>query len=611
MKGLDSVKYHWLERIASFFLDRKVKESKFIGRVLSVTLGRGILAFLLSFFVGSQQMRAQERHPLKAFASGRSMVIAPHGIVCTSHPLAAQIGLDILKNGGNAMDAAIACNAAMGLMEPMSCGIGGDLYAMVWDEKSQKLYGLNASGGAPAKMTRAFFQGKGLHDIPLQGPLCWTVPGCVDGWDQLRQRFGTMTFKQLFAPTIAYARQGVPVPEVIAWYWSRSVPKLKQYSESSKLYLRLDEQTNELRAPKTGELFFNPALAHSYELIAAKGRDVFYEGEIADELVKLSQQMGGLLQKEDLRNNKATWVEPVSTTYRGYDIYEIPPPGQGIAVLQMLNLLEPYDLRKMGPNSADYWHLWLESKKLAYADRAKYYADPRFVKVPVDYLISKKYAQERRKLIDLKKAKIEVPSGDEKISKGDTIYLCVVDKNRNCVSLIQSNYYGFGSGIASSKLGFALQNRGNLFSLQENHANRLEPGKRPFHTIIPAMVFQDKKPFFVFGVMGGDMQPQGQTQVLVNLIDFQMNIQQAGEAPRLEHIGSATPTGEAMAAKGGTVLVERGIPASVIQELKNRGHQIREVPRNFGGYQGILIDRKNKVLQGASEPRTDGAALGY
>lgn len=554
---------------------------------------------------------AADRLTPTAFKAGRSVTIAPNGIVAASHPMAAQVGLEVLKKGGNAVDAAIATSAAMGLMEPMSCGIGGDLFAIVWDAKNQKLYGLNANGAAPLKATRQFFKDKGLAEVPERGPLSWSVPGCVDGWDELQKKFGTLPLKELLAPSIAYAENGVPVPEVIGGYWRASERSLAREPEASKVYL-VPGSDGRLRAPRTGELFKNPALAETYRTIARDGRDAFYKGEIAKRLVRFSERKGGLLALEDLARHKAEWVEPVKTTYRGHDVWELPPPGQGIAALQMLNLLEPYDLKKLGgPASPDFWHVMIEVKKLAYADRAKYYTDPRFAKVPVAELISKEYAAERGKLLDLTKALRETPAGDAKLGKADTIYLCVVDKDRNCVSLIQSNYMGFGSGLAAADLGFAIQNRGTLFALDENHANRLEPGKRPFHTIIPAMATKNGKPWFTFGVMGGDMQPQGHVQVLVNLIDFGMNVQEAGEAPRIEHVGSATPTGRPGRADGGTVRAEAGIPEAVMAGLTQRGHVVERVRVNGGGYQGILLDPAIGMLQGGTEARKDGAAVGY
>lgn len=565
---------------------------------------RCLLLCLLALAVVPVLVESAERPTGAAGKAGRSVTVAQNGIVATSHPLAAQIGLDVLKGGGNAVDAAIATSAAMGLMEPMSCGVGGDLFAIVWDAKTQKLYGLNACGRAPGRMSVDFFRQKGLGEIPTTGPLSWSVPGCVDGWDELRRKFGTRSFKELLGPSIGYAENGVPVPEVIAGYW-RSAEANKD-ADFRKVYLAANG-----KAPRVGEVFKNPALANTYRMLADEGRDAFYRGEIARRLVAFSDRKGGLFAPEDFSKHTSEWVDPVKTAYRGYEVWELPPPGQGIAALQMLNLLEPHDLKKLGPASPDYWHLLIEAKKLAYADRAKFYADPAFTKVPVKELISKEYAAGRGKRIDLQHALTDIPAGDPKLGRADTIYLCAVDKDRNCVSLIQSNYFGFGSGLASPDLGFCLQNRGTLFSLDEGHANVLKPGKRPFHTIIPAMATKAGRPWFTFGVMGGDMQPQGHVQVLVNLIDFGMTVQAAGEAPRVEHVGSATPTGRPGAAGGGTVRAECGIPEAVVKELARRGHRVERVRVNGGGYQGILIDPATGVLHGGTEARKDGAAVGY
>jgi gamma-glutamyltranspeptidase/glutathione hydrolase len=555
--------------------------------------------------VGSTLMLQAERHTPAPGRAGRSVVMAPHGMVATSQPLAAQAGLDVLRKGGNAVDAAIAANATLGVVEPMSCGIGGDLYAIVWDAKSKKLYGLNASGRSPYRATRAYFAEKGLKEIPQAGPLSWSVPGCVDGWAELHKRFGKLSLADVLEPSTRYAEEGFPVTEVIARYWAGGARRLRQHPDAARTYLP------DGRAPRAGDVFKNPGLARSYREIAKGGRDAYYKGRIAREIVAFSEKNGGLFSLRDFTEHNATWVEPVSTTYRGYQVWELPPPGQGIATLQMLNILEDYDLKKMGPLSPDYWHLFLEAKKLAYADRARYYADPDFGKQPVEALISKPYAAARRKLIDREKAMRQVAAGDAKLGLADTVYLCAVDKDRNCVSLIQSNYNGFGSGLVPGDLGFALQNRGTLFALDEHHANRLEPHKRPFHTIIPALVTKGGKPWLVFGVMGGDMQPQGQVQVLVNLIDFGMNVQEAGEAPRLEHLGSATPTGRPGETGGGRVEAEVGLDEKVVEELTRRGHRVTRVRVNGGGYQAILIDPKTDMLLGGSEARKDGCAAGY
>jgi gamma-glutamyltranspeptidase / glutathione hydrolase len=530
--------------------------------------------------------------------------MAPHGMVATSHPLAAEIGLDVLKRGGNALDAAIATNAAMGLMEPMSCGVGGDLFAIVWDAKAHKMYGLNASGRSPYRATRSLFAERGLKEIPVVGPLSWSVPGCVDGWEVLLKRFGTRPLAELLEPSIRYAEDGFPVTEVIGGYWRRAEDKLRKDADAASIFL-VDG-----KAPRAGTLFRNPKLAQTYRTIAQGGRDAFYRGPIASEIVAYSNRVGGLFNQKDFEDHTSTWVEPVSTNYRGYDVWELPPPGQGIAALQMLNILEGYDLKKMGPLSPDYWHLFIEAKKVAYEDRARFYADPDFVPPPTAELISKEYARKRAPLIHLDRAATNLGPGTPKLEMGDTIYLCTVDKDGNCVSLIQSNYLGFGSGMAPGNLGFALQNRGTLLALDPNHRNRLEPHKRPFHTIIPALVTKDQEPWLVFGVMGGDMQPQGHVQILCNIIDFGMTVQQAGEFPRLEHLGSSTPTGHD-AKGGGYLAVETAMPRSIVEELKRRGHEMTFTRTNGGGYQGIMIDRATGLLKGGTEPRKDGCAAGY
>jgi len=558
----------------------------------------------------ASRMNAEDR-PLsirltpQPYQTGRSVVMAPHGMVATSQPLAAQVGLDILRKGGNAVDAAIAVNAALGLVEPMSCGLGGDLFAIVWDAKNQKLFALNASSRSPYKATRSFFAAKGLQEIPEHGPYSWSVPGCLSGWEELHKQFGKLPMAEILMPSTQYAENGFPVSQEIAASWGKSEGNLIKIPDSAKVFLPNG------KAPKAGDIFKNPPLARAYREIAKEGSLVFFKGRMAKEIVAYSDKQGGLFTLKDFDDHTSTWVEPVSTIYRGFQIWELPPPGQGIAALQMLNILNGYDLKKMGPTSADYWHLFIEAKKLAYADRARFYADPDFAKLPTAELISMPYAESRRKLIDLDKARTDQPSGDPKLGGADTVYLAVVDKDRNCVSLIQSNYHGFGSHHAPAELGFALQNRGALFALDETHLNRLEPHKRPFHTIIPALVTKEGQPWLVFGVMGGDMQAQGHVQILVNMIDFGMNVQEAGEAPRVEHTGSPTPTGKPGLAKGGITNAERGIPAAVIQDLIRRGHQINGIQSNGGGYQAIWIDPRTGMLHGGSEYRKDGCAVGY
>ncbi len=534
----------------------------------------------------------------------RSEVIAPRGMAATSQPLATQIALDILKAGGTAVDAAIAANAALGLMEPTGCGIGGDLFAIVWDAESMKLYGLNASGRSPYSLTLDHFKEQGLEYVPPYGPLPVTVPGCVDGWFELHAKFGKLSMKKILAPAIRYAREGFPVSELIAYYWSLNVPNRDAMPGFRETFMPNG------RAPRKGEIFQNPKLADTYEKIAKGGCDAFYKGEIAKTIDTFMKRVGGFLSYRDLAEHRSEWVEPVSTNYRGYDVWELPPNGQGIAALQMLNILEAYDIRGMGFGSAEYIHLFVEAKKLAFADRAKYYADPDFNDVPVTGLISKQYASERRKLIDHRRASRTVDAGNPAMDAGDTIYLTVADEDGNMVSLIQSNYRGMGCGLSPDGLGFILQDRGELFDLHEGNFNTYEPHKRPFHTIIPAFITKDGKPLVSFGVMGGAMQPQGHVQIVVNLIDFGMNLQEAGDAPRIRHTGSSQPTGEIMT-DGGWVNLETGFPYDTVRELMRMGHRVCMSEGGYGGYQAIRFDAEDGVYIGASESRKDGQAAGY
>ncbi len=533
------------------------------------------------------------------FAS-RSEVIGQHGMVATSHPLATQIGIDVLKKGGTAIDAAIAANIALGLMEPTGSGIGGDLFAIVWDAKEQKLFGLNASGPAPQSISLDYFKQQNLAKIPPFGPLPVTVPGAVDGWVKLHEKFGNQSFASLFEPTIDYAKKGHPVTETIAYYLDRSKETFKQYPNFSEVWMKDGETTGK------GDIFKNPQLANTLEIIAEKGRAGFYEGEVAKTIADFIQAQGGFLTYEDLANFNSEWVEPVSTNYRGYDVWELPPNGQGMVALQILNILENFDVKKMGLFSSDYVHLFTEAKKLAFADRAKHYADPNFSKIPIEQLVSKSYAKERAALIDLAKAaqvdESGIPNG------GDTIYLTAADQFGNMISLIQSNYRGMGSGMVPPGLGFMLQDRGELFSLEEDHANVIEGGKRPFHTIIPAFVTKDNKPYLSFGVMGGATQPQAHAQIIINLIDFGYNLQEAGDAPRLVHSGSSQPTDEIML-DGGSLSLETGFGTAIEEALKEKGHKLQYQKGIFGGYQAIMI--KDGVYFGASESRKDGQASGY
>ncbi len=561
-----------------------------------------VMSFLVSMLM-PEGSAAYDRLTGRMEAS-RSEVIGSHGMVCAAQPLAVQIGIDILKKGGNAVDAAIAVNAALGLMEPVANGIGGDLFAIVWDAESGKLYGLNASGRAPALLTIDEVTGRGLSRIPYTGMLPQTVPGCVDGWFQLHERFGSLPMKEILEPAIRYAREGFPVTEVIAHYWAIGAERLRDEPNFAATYMPGG------RTPAKGEIFRNPDLARTYSLLAEKGRDEFYRGTIAATIDRFCRENGGYLRLKDLENHSSTWVEPVSTTYRGYQVWELPPNGQGIAALQMLNILEGYDISSMGWGSADYLHLLVESKKLAFEDRARFYADPDFADIPIGGLLSMEYAAERRKLIDTAKALMEIPPGDPMLESGETTYLTVADGKRNFVSLIQSNYAGFGSGPVPDGLGFCIQDRGALFNLDPDHPNSLQPGKRPFHTIIPAMVTRDGKPVFSFGVMGGSMQPQGHVQVLCNILDFGMGIQEAGDAPRVRHYGSSQPTGEHMS-DGGKLALEAGFSPDVIRELIARGHNVVKDNGGYGGYQGIWWDRVNDVLIGGTESRKDGCAMGW
>ena len=539
----------------------------------------------------------------RAHAS-RSEVIAPHGMAATSQPLATQIALDILKEGGSAVDAAIAANAALGLMEPTGNGIGGDLFAIVWDAEKKELTGLNASGRAPKAMTLEYFRENGIEVIPPFGPLPVSVPGAVDGWFELHGRYGRLPMKTILAPAITYAREGFPVSEVIAHYFQSNKKRIGHYPGFAATYMPNGD------VPRKGEMFRNPRLADTLAAIAEKGRDEFYKGDIARKIDAYMAEQGGLLNYDDLAEHKSEWVTPVSTNYRGWDVYELPPNGQGIAALQILNILEGFEIASMGFGSAEYLHTLIEAKKLAFEDRAKFYADMDFVDVPVEWLVSKEYADERRELIDPDMASRSLPAGDAKLEDGDTIYLTVADAEGNMVSLIQSNYRGMGSGMTPGDLGFVLQDRAELFALDENHANVVEGGKRPFHTIIPAFVMKDGEPLISFGLMGGAMQPQGHAQVIVNMVDFGMNLQEAGDAARINHQGSSSPTGTKMT-DGGVVHLESTFSDETREALEQKGHSLGSSDGSFGGYQAIMFDKEQGVYYGASEVRKDGQAAGY
>jgi gamma-glutamyltranspeptidase/glutathione hydrolase len=563
-----------------------------------------VFLFLLSLF--SFQTIMSQRITGKNFAT-RSEVIARNGMAATSQPLATQVALDILKQGGNAIDAAIAANATLGLVEPTGNGIGGDIFAIIWDAKTQKLYGLNGSGRSPYSLTLDYFKQNKIKQIPPYGVLPVSVPGTVDGWFEMHKRFGKLPMKENFAPAIRYAREGFPVTELIAFLWDKGV---NLFADEKKYPNVKETYTINGHAPRKGEIFKNPRLANTLEKIANEGRDGFYKGETAKKIDAFFKRMGGFLSEKDLADHKSDWIEPVSTNYRGYDVWELPPNGQGIAALQMLNILEGYDFKKIQFGSPEHIHLFVEAKKLAFEDRAKFYADPDFAKIPVKELISKDYANQRRKLINPNRAAKSYEAGNPALKNGDTIYLTVADKEGNMVSLIQSNYRGMGSGMIADDLGFMFQDRGEMFDLTEGRNNTYAPHKRPFHTIIPAFITKDGKPFMSFGVMGGEFQPLGHVQIVMNIVDFGMNIQEAGDAPRIAHTGSSEPTGERMT-DGGIVQLESGFPHESVRELMKMGHTIQFDLMGYGGYQGIKFDWQNKVYFGASESRKDGQAAGF
>ena len=547
-------------------------------------------------------LSAQDRVNGATFQT-RSPVLAEHGMVCTSHPLASQIGLDILKQGGNAIDAAIAANAALGLMEPTGCGVGGDLFAIVWDAKTQKLYGLNGSGRSPKSMTLDTLKAMGLEKIPAYGPLPVSVPGAVDGWTSLHDKFGSMPLKKILAPAIEYAEEGFPVTELIGYYLG-SIDRFSRMGYPNIKETYYDPNGGE--RPKNGDRYRNPALADTYRAIAKKGREGFYEGEVAQTITTFIKEQGGFLSLEDLSSHHSQWVEPVSVNYRGYDVWELPPNGQGIAALQLLNILENKDFSEVRWGSEEHLHLFTEAKKRVFEDRAKYYADMDMAEVPVEALLSKEYAAEN--FNELKPYASTYDAGE--ISAGETIYLTVADKDGNMISLIQSNYRGMGSGMVPPGLGFMLQDRGELFSLEEGYNNTYEPGKRPFHTIIPAFITKDGAPLMSFGVMGGDFQPQGHAQIVMNMVDYGMNVQEAGDAPRWDHSGGSSPVTGPSTDKG-EVHVESGIPYETVRGLMGRGHKVGFARGIYGGYQAIYRDPETGFYHGASESRKDGQAVGY
>ncbi len=543
---------------------------------------------------------AQDRSSGRSFAT-RSEVLARNGMVATNHPLATQIGVEVLKKGGSAIDAAIAANAFLGFADPGMNGIGGDLFAIVWDAKTKKFYGLNASGRSPQTLTLANLKEKEQQKkFHYRGPLSVTTPGCVDGWFELHKKFGKLTMPELLQPTIRYAREGVPITQETADNFME-VEKSVQESDikNFKSVYFINGQF-----PRKGEIFKNPDLAATLEIISKKGRDGFYKGDVAQKIAAHMKEVGGFLTADDLAKHYSEWVDPVSTNYRGYDVWEMPPNGQGASVLQMLNILEGFDIGKMGYGSADHVHHFVEAKKLAYEDLAAYYGDPAFGNIKMNELLSKDYAAQRRLLINPDKVGEFYPG---LTSESHTIYLTTADKDGNMVSFIQSNAALFGSREVPAGLGFVLQNRNAGFVLREGHINTYAPGKRPFHTIIPAFITRDGQPFMSFGVMGGDMQPQGHVQIVMNLIDFGMNVQEAGDAPRIYHRGTRSSTGHVEST--GDTYLETGFSPDVLHDLLIRDHSIRMATGIYGGYQAIMI--KGGVYYGASDSRKDGQAAGY
>ncbi len=554
----------------------------------------------------------------------RSPVYGAKGMAATAQPLASQVAIDVLKQGGSAVDAAIAANAALGLMEPTGNGIGGDLFAIVWDPTSGKLYGYNGSGRSPQgrsmedlKQSIAEMKSAGRlpedHDgIPAFGSLSVTVPGTVDGWFALHEQFGKLPMSRVLAPAVSYAREGFPVSPVIAYYFGRN---LTRFNRDTGMIEEFDNAQSTWfkggRAPAQGELFRNPDLGNTLELIGREGRDVFYKGKLAQVMAKYFERIGGDLKLADFAAHRGEWVTPGSVSYRGYDVYELPPNGQGFAALQMLSILKNVDFSQWPRSSAEVFHFMVEAKRLAFEDVARYYADPDFSQMPLEGLLSDDYGKQRFALIDAGKVNPAVAAGEPKLEgEGDTTYLTVADSSGMMVSLIQSNYRGMGSGLTPDGLGFMFQDRGELFSLDPTHANAYAPGKRPFHTIIPAFVMKDGKPYMSFGLMGGGMQPQGHVQVLINHIDYGMNIQEAGDAARFLHDGGRRPTGQ-HGDPIGTLYLEPGVPEATRRRLETMGHRVQmdDTGVRFGGYQAIL--RQGGVYAGATEMRKDGTVAAY
>ena len=559
------------------------------------------LLYLLFSLILTVDLNAQDRLSGEPFST-RSQVIAKNGMAASNHPLAGQIALDILKKGGSAVDAAIAANAFLGFADPAMNGLGGDMFAIVWSAADEKLYGLNASGKSPELLTLEYFRAEGINGISASSPHAVTVPGVVDGWFELHEKFGRIGFDELLAPTIAYARQGVAVlPEIadLMDFLERDLLRFYGLPDNfswNDLPAFSEIFRKEGRFPKTGELFQNPDLANTLEKIANGGKDAFYRGEIAETIVQKVNELGGFLSMEDLANHTSVWVEPISVNYRGVDVWQIPPSTQGVSVLQMLNILEGFEMGGYGFGSPEHIHYFTEAKKLAYADLRTYVGDPDFSELPLDEMLSKEYAAERRGLIRDDRVQSYGPGLE---MDNHTIYLTVADSEGNMISLIQSNSWLFGSMIMPQGLGFPLQNRGTGFTLQEGHVNTYAPEKRPFHTIIPAFVTRDGEPYISFGLTGGDMQPQGHVQIIMNMIDFGMNIQEASDAPRIRHSGGGV----------GSTELESGFRYETVRQLMIMGHDVKYGFERFGGFQGILFD--GTFYHGGTDSRKDGQAVGY
>ena len=570
-----------------------------------------ILSLLISFIFSADILQAQIDREAGNLISTRSEVIAERGMVATSQPLATQVGLQILRNGGNAIDAAIGANAAMGLMEPTGNGIGGDLFAIIWHEESGQLYALNASGRSPMGLSydrlMTILDDMDSDDIPAYDLLSVSVPGAIDGWFEMHERFGSTPMDEILSEPIWYAENGFPVSEAISASWQRSASFLSGQPGAFEETFTIDG-----KGPEKGEIFRNPDLGNTFRLLAEEGRDAFYRGEIAEKIDEWMKENNGYLRYEDFDNHHSDWVDPVTTNYRGYDVYQVGGNVQGTAVLQILNILEGYDLTEAGFGTAETLHLMIEAKKLAFEDRAKHYADPDFQDVPYDVLLSKEYAAERRELIG-ETAREDLTTGVDVLEDGDTIYMTTADSEGNMVSLIQSNFRGMGTGFVVPGTGFSFQNRGELFSLDPGHPNVYEPGKRPFHTIIPGFVMKDGEPLLSFGNMGGGYQPIGHVSILTNIIDFGMNLQQAGDAFRWEHSGSTQPTDDLSESltDEGQVAIESSVNYQVVRDLEARGHDVQIGDSFFGRFQAIMRDLETGVYYGASESRVDGQAAGY